>query len=278
MQSALELQSKIRSSQPTIGLLATNHFWLEFLEIASRAKLDYVILDIEHFDHGAQLIADACRMARLMNFPLLIRPTRTTTDAIRIAMDFGPSGFLLPGVDSVEQLDAARDGMYLPPRGKRRPGGHSNYCVSGFTYSHFKEEVEDHLVVIPQIETRRGLEAAEAIASHPIVTALGAGPFDLSADLGACGKPQHPINRAAMDQLREAADRAGKPCWMIGNPQQLLAEGFRFICAGDLTSVLTQNLTTMVHALKAKPSVTIHATSGNGEQSPYVLAVPRDSK
>lgn len=53
----------------------------------------------------------------------------------------------------------------------------------------WKSEFEDDLVILPQIESIVGLENVNAIARHPLTTAIAIGPYDLSADLGVCWRP-----------------------------------------------------------------------------------------
>ena len=46
----------------------------------------------------------------------------------------------------------------MPPRRKRVPGGSGNYWVGDFRYETWKTGVEDDFIVLPQIESRAGLE------------------------------------------------------------------------------------------------------------------------
>ncbi|HEX7009839.1 MAG TPA: aldolase/citrate lyase family protein [Phycisphaeraceae bacterium] len=255
MQPAIRLRQKIAGSAPTLGVLIANHLWLELIEVAMEAGLDYVIIDSEHLDHGAQLIADACRLGRLAGFPVLLRPAQASREAVQAAMDLGPCGLLLPMVESAEQLDAVQEGVYLPPRGNRRPGGPGNRWVRQYRYEDFKTQVEDHLIILPQVESLRGLHHAKAIAQHPLTTALAVGPFDLAARLGCCFQFDHPDYQAAIRQLRHAAEEAGKPLWMIGDGPSLLREGHRFLCIAEPTLLLQASLKRLVDDLRAAADV-----------------------
>jgi 4-hydroxy-2-oxoheptanedioate aldolase len=246
MQPAIELKRKLLNSRQVLGVLITNHLWLELIEIAIDSGLDYVIVDGEHLDHGATHVADACRVGRLANFPVLIRPPRSDAHSVRIAMDLGPCGLLLPMVESARQLDDVRDGAYLPPRGNRRPGGPGNSWLSRFDYEEFKSGVEDHLIVLPQVESPLGVSQAAEIAAHPLTTALAVGPYDLATRLGCAWQPDHPDHKQAISQLRAAAEAAGKPFWMIGDGPQLARQGFRFLCIAEPSSLLRQSLTRLV--------------------------------
>ena len=187
MKSAQILRQKIASGQPTLGVLIIHHLWLDLIEILMKAGLDYAIIDNEHHHPGDNRVSEALALGRLLDFPILLRPPEPTYNAVRLAMDRGPCGLFLPTVRNTQALDEVRDAIYLPPRGRRRPGGPGVRWVSNFNASTWKEEVEDDLIVIPQIEDREGLANAEAIARHLPVGDVGEG-FGLYDDGGAAGR------------------------------------------------------------------------------------------
>ncbi|MFN0195523.1 MAG: HpcH/HpaI aldolase family protein [Planctomycetaceae bacterium] len=233
MKSAQILREKINSNQLTLGLIVTLHFWIDLIEIAKKAGLDYLILDLEHLHHDEETLAAACSIGRMIDFPILVRPAETDYRTVRLAADLGPCGFLLPQVRNASMLDDVRDGLYMPPRGKRRPGGHGNRWVSDYNYSTWVEQVEQDWIVLPQIESVEGLDNADAIASHEITTAMAVGPYDLSASLGVCWQPGNEKHIAAIETIREAGRRVGKNMWMIGDAPTLMQRGFTFLCIGE---------------------------------------------
>ena len=273
MQPAIKLRHAISGNKPVIGILLSNHIWLELIEVCREAGLDYVIIDSEHLQHDVQQIADACMLGRMTNFPVLLRPATTDAASIRMAMDLGPCGLLLPMIETAEQLDEVTRGAYMPPRGGRRPGGPGNRWLKQFSYETFKSNVEDHLIVIPQIESAAGLRNAREIANHPITTALGIGPFDLSAGLGVCWEPQHPVFQRALTELRAAADDARRPMWMIGDPAALLREGYHFVCMGDPVGLLQAALTNVIANARAGTIGTPSVADPNA--SAYAPATPQ---
>jgi len=254
MRSALKLQEKIKSGQLTLGIIITNHLWLELLEIVLFAGFDYVIIDLEHVDHGEVLVADACRIGRLTDFPILVRPPRTDGETIRMAMDLGPCGLLLPMIESVEQLNEIQSGLWMPPRGERRPGGHGNWWVADYNYETWKAEVEDNFITLMQIESPRGVANARAIAEHEITTALAVGPYDLSARLGVCWQPDRPQLQAAMKAIHAAAQEAGKPMWAIGDGEELMRQGHNFLCVAEPSNFLKATFKQLVERLRASGS------------------------
>jgi 2-dehydro-3-deoxyglucarate aldolase/4-hydroxy-2-oxoheptanedioate aldolase len=250
MRAAQLLKKKINNETPTIGILLTFHLWHGVIDSTQKAGLDYIVIDCEHGMHSNELVASVCAAGRLTDFPILLRVIDSNYSTIRRAIDTGPCGLLLPTVESSRQLDMVRDSIYMPPRGKRRPGGPGNYWVSDVNYPTWKREVEDDFIILPQIESKIGLEHVEEIASHEITTAVAVGPYDLSADLGVCFDPDHPCFKDAIAQIRAASEKAGKTLWNIGSGETLVEQGFSFICIGDPISIMEQSMFSIVENIK----------------------------
>jgi len=257
MQSAKILREKIKDPEHiTTGIIITYHFWPGIVEMAMRAGLDYIIIDLEHLTHDATLVADACAIGRRENFPILIRPAAAEFTLMRLALDLGPCGMLVPYVEGSDDMKTIQDAIYLKPRGRRRPGGRGNFWVNDFNYSTWKEEVEDDFIILPQIESKKGLSNLEVIATNPITTAMAVGPYDLSADLGTCWDPTAPELLAALDKIKAGATAVGKNMWMIGDGPELVKKGFNFICMTEPTMFLEAKLGQLNQSTKSKTSVT----------------------
>ena len=251
MQAARILKQKIKDETPTFGILLTNHLWPEIVEISINAGLDYLIIDTEHGAFSPELIVEVCSIGRLMNFAVLIRPISHEINTVRRTIDMGACGLLLPTVQGAENLDEVRQAIYMPPRGQRRPGGLGNRWVKDYSYATWKNEVEDDLIVLPQIETRRGLNHLKEIADHEITTAMAIGPYDLSADLGVCGETAESRMSGAIQQIRLAGKAAGKNMWMIGDGPQLAQQGFTFLCIAEPMWLLQETLHGIVSQVKS---------------------------
>ena len=239
MEPARRLRERIKKRELTTGLLVSDHLWPDVVEIAARAGMNYLIVDMEHGCAPPDTIAEVCATGRRMGFPILIRPRSNDYATLRLAMDLGPCGFLLACVESGADLDVVADAIRIPPRGRRRPGGPGNRWVPDFLGASWQTVVESAFLILPQIETRKGLAHVAEIAGHELTTALAVGPYDLSAELGVCGQMSAPELREALAEIRTAADKAGKPGWMIGdNPANLVRDGWRFLCLGEPTWLL----------------------------------------
>jgi 2-keto-3-deoxy-L-rhamnonate aldolase RhmA len=242
MKAAQQLKEKVDKGEITTGVLATDQLWPAMVEYLRKAGLDYLIIDQEHGTHANTLVAEVCALGRMVDFPVLVRPIDCGYSTIRQTIDRGPCGLLLPSVESPAELDQVRDSIYMPPRGRRRPGGPGNYWVSDFTYDRWKAEVEDDFIVLPQIETRQGLAQVDAIAAHEITTAIAIGPYDLSAELGVCFDMDHATMQEAVARIRQAGQKAGKTMWRIGDGAKLAAAGFHFLCIAEPMMLLQATL------------------------------------
>ena len=251
MEAARNLKAKVARGEITTGLLATDQLWPEMVEYLKMTATDYLIVDQEHGAHSNDLVARVCAIGRMVNFPVLIRPIDSSYSTIRQAIDRGPCGLLLPSIESAAELDGVRDSIYMPPRGQRRPGGPGNYWVSDFHYETWKREIEDDFIILPQIETRVGLDDVDAIAAHEITTSIAIGPYDLSTDLGVCFEMDHPKMQDAVEKIRGAGERAGKTMWRIGNGEALVKEGYHFLCIGTPEGIFRTELSRLNQVTKS---------------------------
>ena len=250
MRPARQIREALDRGQVVAGALMTDQLWPEMIDYCRIAGLDYMIVDQEHGAFPDDRVATVCAVGRMSDFAVLQRPIDCAYSTIRRAIDLGPCGLLLPGVESTADLDTVQNAIHMPPRGQRRPGGPGNYWVTDFTYDSWKREVEDDFIVLPQIETQQGLDHVDAIAAHAITTAIAIGPYDLSASLGVCMQMDHPRVLEAIERIRQAGEKAGKTMWRIGDGPTLAAEGFRFICVGEPVAFMKRALTHAVDATR----------------------------
>lgn len=234
MYPAKLLRERIATDQITLGVLAIDHVWADLVELSARGGFHYLIVCMEHGSAQTDLVAEVCATGRRMNFPVLIRPRSNDYTAIRHAADLGPCGFLLASVETADELDIVRDALYVPPRGRRRPGGMGNRWVPDYLGPTWQREFEEDFIILPQIETKLGLKNVDAIARHELTTAMALGPYDLSGELGVGGQLDAPVLKQAFETVRTAARKAGKPGWLIGGDVAgMVRDGWRFLCTGE---------------------------------------------
>jgi len=100
--------------------------------------------------------------------------------------------------------------------------------------------------VIPQIETREGLDNVEAIAAVPGVDALWVGHFDLTNFMGIPAQFKNPDYLAAIDRIVAACEAHGKSAGFLATDddwaREYAAKGFRLMGYGVDQAMLQRAL------------------------------------
>jgi 2-keto-3-deoxy-L-rhamnonate aldolase RhmA len=250
---ASDLKNKLARGHQSLGVMMTFDFWPGYLEAFQKIGLDYVMIDCEHGAATLREVEELCRTARLCGLPALLRPEAADYPLIRKYADMGPAGFILPWVESQEQLDIARNAIFQPPRGRRGWGGPVIQAASGIDRAGI-DEYEKSLMIVAQIETPLGVERAEKIAACEWVDALMMGPYDLSVNLGTVPEVNTPKQIALTKQVIAAARKAGKPCGtVVADPavaRQWFRDGMSFILYGEVSFLLQSALRAAIEAVR----------------------------
>lgn len=233
---ASRLKQRVRDRELTIGVLLSFDFWPGHLEIFKAEGLDYAVLDLEHSSCDLRTAEELCRTARLLDFPLLVRPEASVHHLVKKYMDIGAAGLMVPWMETAQQMDAMRDAVFTPPRGRRGPGGPSVFANRTLDRAGW-DEVESSFLLMFQVESRAGLANVRSFAQADWIDCTMLGPYDLSLNLSRWGDMDHPEVVAAIRQVRHDSEAAGKPCGMVvGTAEKAnfwIHEGFRLILIPD---------------------------------------------
>jgi len=173
-------------------------------ELSAAAGFDAVIVDLEH---GAGDEAAARTQIAAAGGPVLVRTPDGGTQAGRM-LDAGAAGVIFPRVASAhEARELAHAIRYAGGRGVS-PFARSNRWGAGG--GAWREEADDRVACLIQVERASALDQVDAIAALDDVDALFMGPADLSNDLGLAGDLGGPGLRAAAERIAAAAVDHGK--------------------------------------------------------------------
>jgi 2-keto-3-deoxy-L-rhamnonate aldolase RhmA len=182
----------------------------EIVEIIGVAGYDCVLIDLEHGPldvETVQAMGRACRAAGLV--PLARVPDANPKTILRM-LDSGCLGVMVPQVETPEQAADVVAACRYPPAGRRSLAGNTVAARWGAVpAADHVPASNDAVMAIVQIETRRGLEAADAVARTPGLDMLFIGPNDLSTSLGHPGQMRHPDVQHAIRRILRAAKDAG---------------------------------------------------------------------
>ena len=179
------LKSTLERGDPAYGLWVTLES-PEVTEIATELELDWVAIELEHSALGADHVVNHLRAARGGKTSVMVRLPVGTRETIKIALDIGVDGVIVPLVRSAAEVQEILSFAYYPPKGQRTIGGTraARYGVRGREYF---ATANDDILVIPIIETAEALEAIDEILAVPGLEAIFIGPSDLSAAQGYVG-------------------------------------------------------------------------------------------
>lgn len=242
---ASSLKTRLRQKQLTMGPIMTFDFWPGYLEIFKAEGMHYAILDMEHGSATLQIAEELCRTARLLDFPLIIRPEASLYHLIRKYLDMGPSGLMIPWMEQQTQIDALREAAFLPPKGRRGPGGPAILANRSLDRAGWNE-IEADLFIMTQIESPAGIANMASLVSQDWIDATMLGPYDLSVNMGRVAQLDHPDVVAAIQETRSRSLQVGKPCGMVvGTLEQAtfwIDRGFNFLVCSEPT-IMVRNQT-----------------------------------
>ncbi len=204
--------------------------------MAAQLGFDWVLIDLEH---------GACTEAVLPSLLLaiegtacapIVRVVSNNQDSIKRALDLGAVGVMIPYVSTAEQAKAAVSFTRYPPAGCRGVASSTVATGFGMRTDEYHQSASTDVVTIVQIETREGVENANAIAAVDGVDVLFVGPLDLSFNLGCPKQYDHPDLQAAFDQVIQACANHGKAAGILSTPERVAGhqtQGFSFVAVGS---------------------------------------------
>ena len=146
------------------------------------------MFDAEHSANNARAIDELVRTATLAGLASYVRiPDPYSTTDVTGALESGAEGLVFPEVHSVEDINAAANAAYFPPKGNRSICPAT--CSANFDFRHFVDFTERNnraVTLVPEIENPDGVAQIEEICAHPDVQMVifGEGDFAFSRGEG----------------------------------------------------------------------------------------------
>lgn len=222
-------------SQLTTGLAA---------EILAQSGFDWLVIDTEHSPTELPAVMHQLQALAVSDTAPVVRVAWNDTVLIKRVLDVGAQTILIPFIETAEDAERAVAATRYPPHGMR--GVATSHRANQFgRVADYLHNAASELCVLVQIETRRGFENAEAIASVDGVDGVFVGPSDLSGSLGHLGNPEHPDVQAAIAEINAASARAGKPTGTLApieaHARRYIGMGFTFVAVGSDVGLLTKH-------------------------------------
>jgi 2-keto-3-deoxy-L-rhamnonate aldolase RhmA len=244
------LRKKLAADETTYGLWVT----LEspsITEMAVALGVDWIVIDAEHGHLDWKEIVEHLRATVRSNTVALVRVAELNGGLIKRVLDVGADGVVIPWVESADQLTQAIEWATYPPEGRRGIGAERatgwGQCLLEHTAA-----ANQHVLVVPIIETIRTREQVERMAQVPGSEIFFFGPADYSSTAGFRGQWEGPGVAEQILQMKDSLRRAKKHCGLIATSPENLRErreqGFRMIGLGMDAGLLIRSLKGMLAA------------------------------
>jgi 2-keto-3-deoxy-L-rhamnonate aldolase RhmA len=174
----------------------------------ARSGVDWLALDAEHGMFSNEELRVCLEASQRHDVPTLVRCPVNEATSLKLILDLGPDGVIIPMVNSRVEAEAAVAACLYPPAGRRGMGS-GRAAGYGLDYARYVAEANAGLAILVQIEHRDAVEHVEEIAATPGLTGLFIGPTDLSASMGLVGQREHTDVLRAIERTVAAADAAG---------------------------------------------------------------------
>jgi 4-hydroxy-2-oxoheptanedioate aldolase len=229
-------------------------------EICAGGGFDWLLIDGEHAPNDIRsILAQLQAIASYAAHPV-VRPPVSDVHLIKQLLDIGAQSLLIPMVETPEQARLLVSATRYPPAGIRGVGTALARAAQWNRTPNYLQEADSEICLLVQIETRKGLENLDAIASLEGVDGVFIGPADLSAALGHRGNPGHPEVQAAIETAIGRIIAAGKAAGILSADETLarryLELNCSFVAVGVDTTILAR--TTQDLARRFRTSLSGH--------------------
>ena len=229
-----KLRQKLAADEPVYGLWVTLES-ASITEMAVALGLDWVVVDAEHGQLDWRDILEHIRATVRSDTVVLVRLAEVNIGLIKRALDIGADGVVVPWIESVNQLESAIRFAHYPPEGLRGIGAERATCW-GHCFVEHVEEANEHVLVVPIIESVTGAQNIERLLEVPGTELFYFGPADFSSTAGFPGQWEGPGVAAQILAAKDAIRAAGKNCGVVAtsneNLDQRRSQGFRMLALG----------------------------------------------
>jgi 2-keto-3-deoxy-L-rhamnonate aldolase RhmA len=158
-------------------------------------NFDGVVLDAEHGCFSNETLYSCIQVIKRGNKKCFVRLTEISKTMIRYCLDAGVDGLIFSTIETTEQCQEIIDNCYYAPKGKRGLG------LIRQNFWGEKELISEDPIIIPQIESKRGVDNLEQICKFEFDYYL-IGPYDLSLSINLAGKFDNPDFLCYINKIR----------------------------------------------------------------------------
>jgi 4-hydroxy-2-oxoheptanedioate aldolase len=226
-------------------------------EICAGAGFDWLLIDGEHAPNDVRSVLTQLQAIAAYPTQAIVRPVVGDVNLLKQYCDIGVQTFLIPMVESAEQAARMVAAVRYPPAGVRGVGTALARAARWNRVEDYFGSANREMCVLVQIETPRGLDEIDGIATTEGVDGVFIGPSDLAASLGLLGQPAHPTVRSAVEgaitRIVGHGTAAGVLAVVPDLARSYLAAGATFVGVGTDTVLLANATQQLAASFTTKP-------------------------
>ena len=178
--------------------------------------------DCEHGILSEQRLHDLMLYGNAIGIPSLVRVKQLDKANVSYILDCGATGVMVPMVETKQQALSLVNLSKYPPLGQRSysGGANTNYAPSG-NHKVNMESLNKKTITIAQIESLKGVENVDEIASVEGIDALIVGPCDLGISINNPDNVMDERELKLIQMVIDACKKYNKKFGIIGNNELL---------------------------------------------------------
>jgi 2-dehydro-3-deoxyglucarate aldolase/4-hydroxy-2-oxoheptanedioate aldolase len=250
------VKQTIKSGGVSIGTMMFEFSTTGIGRIAANAGAEFAVYDMEHTGWELETIRMLIATTPRPGLVPIVRIPTTQYHFVSRALDMGAMGIMAPMVESADEARLLVQSAKYPPTGRRGAAfgiAHDDYGIGTIPEVVRSSNAESLLIV--QIETTKGLQNLDEIATVPEIDVLWIGLYDLANSLGLPGQMDHPQIQAAIERVLAVCRAQNKvPAVLVTSIDEgraQLARGFRLVAFGGDVWIYQTALKEGLAALRA---------------------------
>jgi 4-hydroxy-2-oxoheptanedioate aldolase len=225
-------------------------------ELIAQQGFDFVLLDTQHGLYAPDALLQCLVAVEGKGTAPLVRVS--TGDAVEIGkvLDAGAHGVVVPMIESAADAERAVAACRYYPDGVRSFGP----LRASLRLGRDPRALAAGVVCLVMVETARGVDHIDEIATVPGVDGVFVGPADLAITYGLPPSmaPVPGIHADALAAIQSACKRAGIgagiPCADAAAARSRVAEGYTLVTVGSDAQWITESARTQLQAFREPPS------------------------
>jgi 2-dehydro-3-deoxyglucarate aldolase/4-hydroxy-2-oxoheptanedioate aldolase len=250
------VKQTVKSGGLAIGTMMFEFNTTGIGRIAANAGAEFAVYDMEHTGWELETIRMLIATTPRPGLVPIVRIPTTQYHFVSRVLDMGAMGVMAPMVESADEARLLVQSAKYPPTGRRGAAfgiAHDDYGIGTIPEVVRSSNAESLLIV--QIETAKGLQNLDEIATVPEIDVLWIGLYDLANSLGLPGQMDHPQIQAAIDRVLAVCRAQNKvPAVLVTSIDEgraQLARGFRLVAFGGDVWIYQTALKAGLAALRA---------------------------